>query len=153
MGITENAAYLKGLAEGMNVDKETNEGKLIVKMLDLISDMAEKINTLEILNDDLYDYMEEMAEDIVAIEDDLYLDDEDEDYEDYEDYSDLNEDEDFAFDGEEEYYEVECPTCGEKICFTEEIDTESMLCPACGNEIGNIEFCSGECDNCTECDD
>ena len=39
MGITENAAYLKGLAEGMNIDKESNEGKLIVKMLDVISEI------------------------------------------------------------------------------------------------------------------
>ena len=33
MGITENAAYLKGLAEGLKLDEGTNEGKLIVKML------------------------------------------------------------------------------------------------------------------------
>ena len=152
MGITENAAYLKGLAEGMNIDKESNEGKLIVKMLDVISEMSERINTLEILNEDLYEYMEQMAEDIVAIEDDLYLEDED-DLDEYEDYSDLNDDDDdFSFDDEEEYYEVECPSCGEKICFTEELDTENMVCPACGNKIGAIEFCDGDCSSCDDCD-
>ena len=152
MGITENAAYLKGLAEGMNIDKESNEGKLIVKMLDVISEMSERINTLEILNEDLYEYMEQMAEDIVAIEDDLYLEDED-DLDEYEDYSDLNDDDDdFSFDDDEEYYEVECPSCGEKICFTEELDTENMVCPACGNKIGAIEFCDGDCSSCDDCD-
>ena len=41
MGITENAAYLKGLAEGLKLDESTNEGKLIVKMLDVIEELAE----------------------------------------------------------------------------------------------------------------
>ena len=63
MGITENAAYLKGLADGLKLDESTNEGKLIVKMLDLIEEMAEKISVLESASDELYTYMEGMAED------------------------------------------------------------------------------------------
>ena len=67
MGITENAAYLKGLAEGLKLDQDTNEGKLIVKMLDLIEEMAEKLSVLESANDELYTYMEGMAEDLVIL--------------------------------------------------------------------------------------
>ncbi len=147
MDVIENAAYLKGLAEGLKVDESTNEGKLIVKMLDVIGEMAKKISALEVMNDDLYDYMEEMARDIVALEDDMYSDDED-----YEDYSDLNDDEDFECDPDEEYYELECPSCGEKICFTEDFDIDGMVCPACGEAIGDVELCDGECDGCTECE-
>ena len=148
MGITENAAYLKGLAEGLKLDENTNEGKLIGKMLDLISEMAEKIDMLESANDELYNYKEGMAEDLVHLEDDFYGDDES----DSDDYSDLNEDyedEDFV---DEEYYEIECPTCGEKICFTEDFDLDNFLCPACGNKIDDIELiddCEG-CEGCTE---
>ena len=148
MGITENAAYLKGLAEGLKLDENTNEGKLIGKMLDLISEMAEKIDMLESANDELYNYMEGMAEDLVHLEDDFYGEDES----DSDDYSDLNEDyedEDYV---DEEYYEIECPTCGEKICFTEDFDLDNFLCPACGNKIDDIELiddCEG-CDGCTE---
>ena len=148
MGITENAAYLKGLAEGLKLDENTNEGKLIGKMLDLISEMAEKIDMLESANDELYNYMEGMAEDLVHLEDDFYGEDES----DSDDYSDLNEDyedEDFV---DEEYYEIECPTCGEKICFTEDFDLDNFLCPACGNKIDDIELiddCEG-CEGCTE---
>ena len=149
MGVTENAAYLKGLAEGMNISDSSAEGKLILKMLDVISEMAEKINVLEVLNEDLYDYMEEMAEDLVALEDDFYLDD---DEDDFEDYSDLNDDDDFEMDEDVEYYEVECPSCGEKICFTEEIDIENMVCPACGEAVGEIELCDGDCEGCTDCE-
>ena len=148
MELIESAAYLKGLAEGLKIDESTNEGKLIVKMLDLIGEMSNKIAALEVMNDDLYDYMEEMARDIVAIEDDLYYDDEEE----FEDYSDLNDDEDFECDPDEEYYELECPACGEKICFTEDIDLDGMLCPACGEAIGDIQLCDGDCEDCGDCE-
>ena len=43
MGITENAAYLKGLFDGYELDKNSKEGKIIAGMLDLIADMADKI--------------------------------------------------------------------------------------------------------------
>ena len=160
MGITENAAYLKGLAEGLNLDTEKSEGKLIVKMLDLISEMAERIEVLEGENEQLYTYMEGMAEDLVNMENDFYGIEEEAD-----DYSDLNDEEDYEDYTDEEYYEVECPTCGEKICFTEEIDLDNFMCPACGNKIDDIELiddcedcegcsddceCSGQCDGCTK---
>ena len=147
MGITENAAYLKGLAEGLKLDESTNEGKLIVKMLDLIGEMAEKIDMLESANDELYTYMEGMAEDLVNLENDFYEDGECE----CEDYSDLNDEDDFDEEyTDEEYYEIECPTCGEKICFTEEFDLDNFLCPACGNKIDDVELID-DCDECEGC--
>ena len=145
MGITENAAYLKGLAEGLKIDESTNEGKLILKMLDVIAEMAEKIEVLESANDELYTYMEGMAEDLINLEEDFYEND-------AEDYSDLNdglEDDEYV---DEEYYEIECPTCGEKICFTDEFDLDNFLCPACGNEIDDIEIID-ECEGCDGCSD
>ena len=156
MGITENAAYLKGLAEGLDLNSTSNEGKLIQKMLELIEEMADKITVLESDNEQLYTYMEGMAEDLVELENDFYAVDD-------EDYSDLNDDEEYEDYTDEEYYEVECPTCGEKICFTEEIDLDNFMCPACGNKIDDIELiddcedcdgCSGDCecsDNCDGC--
>ena len=145
MGITENAAYLKGLAEGLNLDTASNEGKLIVKMLDVIEEMAERIAVLENTTEELYNYMEGMAEDLVNMENDFYSDGEE-----YEDYSDLNNDIDECEYTDEEYYEIECPTCGEKICFTEEFDLDNFLCPACGNKIDDIELID-ECEDCEGC--
>ena len=131
MGITENAAYLKGLAEGLKLDESTNEGKLIAKMLELIGEMAEKIDILESANDELYTYMEGMAEDLVNLEDDFYGNDESEG----EDYSDLNEDYEDEEYVDEEYYEIECPACGEIIYFDDDIDPENLTCPACHEKI------------------
>ena len=36
MGISEKIAYLKGLMEGMKLDTETNEGKLLAAVVDLL---------------------------------------------------------------------------------------------------------------------
>ena len=147
MGITERAAYLKGLAEGLNIDVNSNEGKLIVKMLDVIEEMAEKINDLESQQEEMYTYMEGMAADLVNLEEDFYSEAES----DYDDYSDLNDGEDEDYE-DEEYYEIECPSCGEKICFTEDFDLDNFLCPACGNKIDDIELVD-DCSSCSGCNE
>ena len=145
MDIKENAAYLQGLFEGYELDKSTKEGKIISEMLTLMCDMADKIAALEADNKELHEYVEELDQDLGAVEEDLYFDDD----EDYDDYDDLNDDEDY--EGEEcEYYELECPSCGEIICFDDSLSTDEITCPACGEKITDIEICDGNCD---ECDD
>lgn len=147
MNISENAAYLKGLAEGLNITDSTAEGKIINKLLDLVADMAEKLEALDSANTELYGYVEEMAEDLISLEDDFYDVEED-----CEDYSDLNDDELDDTD-EDEYFEIECPSCGEKVCFTEDIDIDSMKCPACGEDISTVGLCDcdGDCEGCGGC--
>lgn len=151
MNISENASYLKGLAEGMEIDSASKEGKLILKLIDTVSLLAKEVDELRAENDEIYGYLEEMARDIIDIENDLYEDYDGED-EDYEDYSDLNEDEEFEFDEDDEYYEVECPSCGEKICFTEELDLDTLICPACGEKLSDVEILCNDCDSCDVCD-
>ena len=141
MKITENAAYLKGLFDGYELDRDSKEGKIISSMLDLISDMADKIIALEEDNKDLHEYVEELDQDLGAVEEDLYFtDDEDDD-------EDLDEDFDDEYD-DEEYYEIECPACGEKVCFDDSLDPDELVCPACGEKIGEVELCDGVCDEC-----
>ena len=146
MGITEKAAYLSGLFDGFEIDKTTKEGKILSEMLTLMADMADKIAALEAENKELYEYVEELDHDLGAVEEELYFD------EDYDDYDDLNDDEDY--DGEDcEYYEMECPSCGEVICFDDSLDMDEITCPACGEKITDIEICDGNCDSCEEdCD-
>ena len=136
MGITENAAYLKGLFDGYELDKASKEGKIIAGLLDLVSDMADKIDALEADNKELHEYVEELDQDLGAMEEDFYITD---DEEGDEDYSDLNDDEDFICDDDDAYYEVECPHCGEKICFGEELSIETLVCPACGEAVDTVE--------------
>lgn len=141
MTINENAAYLKGLAEGYGITA-SKEGEVVAKLLELVGDMADKIDALEAECAELREYIEEIDEDLGAVEDDLYLDDEeDEDFdEDDEDYDDLD-------DG---FYQMECPSCGEEICFDDSLDTDELVCPACGAKVTDIEICDGNCDACDD---
>ena len=141
MGISENAAYIKGLFDGYEIDKNTKEGKIISEMLTLLADMADKINALEADNKDLHEYVEELDHDLGAVEEELYMTDEDDDY-----YDD--EEDDDEFDDDSEYYELECPSCGEVVCFDDSLEPDELVCPACGEKISDIELCDCDCEEC-----
>ena len=149
MGISENAAYIKGLFDGYEIDKNTKEGKIISEMLVLLADMADKINALEADNKELHEYVEELDHDLGEVEEELYFDD-DFDEDEYDDYDDLNDDdEDFDLE-DDEFYEIECPSCGEIVCFDDSLEVDDLVCPACGEKIGGIEICDGNCEGCSE---
>ena len=40
MTISEKSAYIKGLADGLDYDKESAEGKLITALIDIVGEMA-----------------------------------------------------------------------------------------------------------------
>ena len=138
MTISEKAAYLKGLMDGLNLDTEKAEGKMIAAMVELFGDMAKRMKDIEDTTIAISDELDEIEEDLDAIED--YILDEEEDFED-EDFDDeWDEDEDYeeGFDfGDEDsiIYEVEC-ACGEIINFDEEVlEQGSMKCPNCGETL------------------
>ncbi|MBR7122094.1 MAG: hypothetical protein IKC95_01355 [Oscillospiraceae bacterium] len=138
MTISEKAAYLKGYMDGLELDMEKPEGKMIERLVDLMCDMAKRLSDVEETTIAISDELDEIEEDLDAIED-YILDDED-DFDEDEDFGDddFDEDEDFGdegFDfGDEDsiIYEVKC-ACGEVINFDEEtLEEGSMECPNCG---------------------
>ena len=133
MTISEKSAYLKGLMDGLSLNTETDEGKMISAIVDLLGDMAKRITDIEETTIAISDELDEIEEDLDAIED--YIMDEEDDYDDFEDEWDEDEDIEEGFDfGDEEttIYEVEC-ACGEIIDFDEEVlEQGSMKCPNCG---------------------
>lgn len=126
--ISDRVAYLKGLAEGMKLSDETNEGKLLLKMLDALEAMAEEIAALRTDYDELDEYVESIDDDLADMEDYLF-DDEDEDEA---DLDDEDEDED-----DDQVVTYTCPHCGNEVTF--EIDgfdfEEDNLCPSCGKPL------------------
>ena len=94
MALKEKAAYLKGLFEGYEIDASKKEGRIISEMLTLIGDMADKIAALEADNKELHEYVEELDQDLGAVEEDLYFDDEEYDDEDDEDEDNDDDDDD-----------------------------------------------------------
>ena len=143
MTISEKSAYLKGLMDGMKLSTETDEGKMISAIVDLLGDMAKKITDIEDTTIAISDELDEIEEDLDAIEDfimDEGEDDEDFEWDDDEDELDWDDDEEFeeGFDfGDEDstIYEVEC-VCGEVINFDEEtLEKGSIICPNCGESL------------------
>ena len=151
MDIKSNASYIKGLAEGYEIGNDTKEGKVIIKMLELIEAMAERIEDLEAETVELRDYIEEVDEDLGLVEDDLYLDGE----ENSENYDEEFEDDfDNDFEGDDSGFdELVCPSCGEIICVDESLEIADVVCPACGEALGDIEICSGDCASCEGCEE
>ncbi|NBK17124.1 CD1247 N-terminal domain-containing protein [Anaerotruncus sp. 1XD42-93] len=125
MTITERAAYIKGLAEGLGIDDSTKEGKIINALIGAIDDMSLTISDLEAQIDELSEQVETIDEDLGSLEEDFYdlddecgcgcEDDEDDDY----------------LDGD--LYEVCCPTCGDTVCIDSDMLEEGQTtCPNCG---------------------
>ncbi len=130
MTTSEKVAYLKGLMEGMKLDKDSDEGKLFSVIADILADMAEDIEDVE---SDLCD----LSEDVDAISDDLsdvedYLCDEDGECCGCCDEDDYDEDED-EDDEEPMFFEVTCPSCDKTITIDEDVlNLGSIQCPNCG---------------------
>lgn len=137
MNLTEKAAYLKGLQDGLNLNTETAEGKLINAIIDLLDEMAASVTDIE-------DMTYAVTEELDAIEDELDAIEEvlDEEFEDEYDEDDEDE-EDYDFE-DEVIYEVKCPTCGEIINLDEDmLEAGNIECPKCGEE---LEFDVSELD-------
>jgi len=139
MTISEKSAYLKGLMDGLKLSTETDEGKMIAAIVDLLGDLTRKVTDIEDTTIAISDELDEIEEDLDAIED-FIMDEDDEEYEDEDDLDWDDEDEEFeeGFDfGDEDttIYEVEC-VCGEVINFDEEtLEEGSIICPNCGETL------------------
>lgn len=123
MNLTEKASYIKGLAEGMELDANDRSAKLILKLIDVIDDMALTISDLE-------DELATVIEQVDAVDEDLSLL-EDDFYENYDE-----DDDEYLYDEDEEFFEVECPECHDNIILDEEMVSEGGIkCPNCGTDI------------------
>ena len=87
MEISEKVAYLKGLAEGLALDSDTKEGKLIAAIIDVLDDMAEKFVDLEDELCDVEDGLDAVSDDLSDVEK-VVFDEDDEDEDDEEESSD-----------------------------------------------------------------
>ena len=111
----EKAAYLKGLIDGLGIDESTKEGKVIKAMSELLSEMAETVDSIDEDVTHAYDQINDLSEELEDLEADLYEEDDAEDEEEEDDSDDETEADDNADVAGEPYYEVACPACG-KTC-------------------------------------
>ena len=124
MELTEKVAYLKGLADGLGLDAETKEGKILLAMIDVLDDIALEIEDLKDAQDELGDGLDAVSDDLEDVEDVVFGED---------DYDEDEEDED---EESEDCYATTCPNCEEVIYFDETIlDDGEVICPNCGEKL------------------
>ncbi|MDQ5983541.1 MAG: hypothetical protein RUMPE_00565 [Eubacteriales bacterium SKADARSKE-1] len=130
MTITEKVSYIKGLLEGLNLDENKPEVKVLTAVVDLLDDISLEVTDIEEGLDEFVEQVDEIDEDLSVLEDDFYGSEDDEE------------------DDEDLFYEVTCPTCGETVCLSESVLLDGEVdCPKCGE---NLEFDFDElcdCDN------
>ena len=126
MEITEKVAYLKGLAEGMELDTDKKEGKLLSAIIDVLEDIALELEDIEDEQAELSEGLDAVSDDLEDVED-VVFEDWDEDDDEYEE-DELDEDEDC--------YATTCPTCEETIFFDDSIlEDGEVICPNCGEKL------------------
>ncbi len=128
--LTEKIAYLRGLAEGMKIDKESSEGKLICEIIDVLGDMGADV-------DSLFDIVDDIDEAVSEIEDEVF-----------DEYDDTDDEDEY----DDDLFEINCPSCGEPVLLDDEtLSKDKIICPNCNEEI-EIEFnCDGDCGSCGDC--
>ena len=143
MKITEKAAYIKGLAEGMELDESSKEGKLLKVIIELLGDITREIEDLNENAMDLAEEIDELSDDLADVEetvadwcDDCCCCDDDDD----DDECCCDDDEECCCDEEPVFYEITCPNCNETISVDEDVlSYDSIKCPKCGETL-EFEF-------------
>ena len=123
MEILEKVAYMKGLAEGLGLDGQTKEGKLLTVMMDILDDMALELQDMREGQIDLEEALDAVSDDLSDVESRVYQTT-------------------CPSCGEEIFFDetiledggVRCPDCGEKLEF--DLD-ESEGCPNCCGACGS----------------
>ena len=134
--------FLKGLAEGLQIDEQTSEGRVIMAMIDLFEEMTDALADLKNAQDGLRQELHDVGRDVERIEDSV--DDLDSFLKDFsENFSQVleslpDDDKSAGKEDEEIFYEVKCPKCGEEITLNEDMLCQgSIRCPKCK---GVLEF-------------
>jgi len=109
-------AYLQGLSAGLDFNADSKEGKLLKGIIDVLDEFADSVGDLEEAQEQMEDYLENIDEDLYHLEDEIY-------------------EENGLHTCSENHVEVDCPRCGEIVCFDSEIleddDIVEVTCPNC----------------------
>ena len=128
----EKVAYLRGMLEGMKFDADSDMGKIVLKLIDIVDDLAHDLTDAEERADVMADYIDELDHDLGEVEEYVYGDD-----------CDCCDDDDCDCccddDDDDDLYELECPNCGDKIYITEDMLNGSIECPNCNTKMDDIE--------------
>ena len=128
--LNERVSYLRGLADGTGIKEDTDEGKLLTHIIDVLDEMAQAMSELETSQSELDDYVETIDGDLTDLEDQVFGEESDGEEE----------------DEDSHYIEVECPHCHETVFFDEGIfdEEDDIVCPNCNKTIYSENGCDIE---------
>jgi len=120
--VRSRVSYLQGLAKGLNVSTETNEGRLLSGILEVLEEIAGEIASVKSSFEELEDYVDAIDEDLADLEEE-YL-------------GDLE---------PGEYAAFECPSCGNVLVMDDDYDTGDdglvkLICPKCGETVFEEDY-------------
>lgn len=173
MTTSERVAYLKGLAEGLGLDKENKQDRLIAAIIDVLEDVALDLEDLEAATIDLGEELDAISDDLTSVEELVYDEYDDYDEDDYEDddcccghdHHDHGHHHAHGDDccGDHSHHHAHGDSCcggdhghhhGEGCCHHDEPVFYEVTCPACENTITIDEDVLAlgkiDCPNCGE---
>ncbi|MDR0918214.1 MAG: hypothetical protein LBM93_03040 [Oscillospiraceae bacterium] len=139
MELGKKMSYVMGLIDGLEIDRQTKEGKVLIELSEILKAVVEEIETLNTKVDDITELAEDIDYDLGELEEVVFgltEDDDchccgDEDEEISNDFLErlLKDDDDNIRDVS---YEIECPKCKKEILLSkEQIEKGSINCPKC----------------------
>lgn len=116
MSLAEKMGYLRGLADGMNLDSAGDQqSKLLAALVETVEELADQMSTHEEAIKELREQLDELTESLDVLET-LVVDS-------------------FEEDDEDEEYEVECPNCGGAILLDgATLESGVVTCPSCAKK-------------------
>ena len=118
MSVREKAAWLKGLAEGLELDMDRKESRLLSAMLDVIGEMAQEVHELRQGQAVFSDALDSVSGDLEEMESILFGD------------------ADGYGEAESGHYAAVCPNCQETVYFDESVlEGGQVTCPGCGHRL------------------
>lgn len=140
-GLSKKVSYLKGFRDGIGAELESDEGKIINKLLDIVEEMAEEIDRLSNAEKEREKMIDDLENDVLMLANDIYGDDDDDDdfglFDDDDDDDDFDDFDDSEDDESSDLFELQCPECGEDfmISYDEILDGKELRCPHCEKRI------------------
>lgn len=123
---SERASYIRGLMDGLELDPNAKETRVLNAMVELLDDLCLSVEELEDGFQELSEQVDEIDQDLGNVEEDFYELEGGCSCHHHGDEDDL--------DGAE--FEVTCPSCGDIIQLTDDLLEEgSITCPGCGETL------------------
>jgi len=125
--IKQKIYYLRGVAEGLGVKDDTNEGKLLNAILSVLDQIADELGDLSQRQNELDEYISAIDDDLAEVEDKVFGESDE--------FDEMEED-------DTSYIEIKCPNCHELVYIDTDVfedEDEDIICPNCHQYIYKYE--------------